>query len=93
MNIERRTSRFITTLLVPLMFIMGCETDEFFISGADHCPSSSGEVNEDPDADDAPTTSSVMEEPLAEMTGEPGPTGRATPLEPTLPGSTPAPER
>jgi hypothetical protein len=92
MNPKRRPCRFIT-LGAILMLLTGCETDEFFISGTDHCPASSGDVDEDPDADDAPTTSSVMEEPLTEMTGEPGPTGRATPLEPTLPGPTPAQER
>ena len=77
-------------LVMLVMPIMGCETDDFTISGGtDDCPSSSG----DAEADAAPTTSSVIEEPLTEMTTRPGAPGRATPLDPTLPGPTPAQER
>ena len=75
---------------VLVMLLAGCETDDFTISGGtDDCPSSSG----DAEADAAPTTSSVIEEPLTEMTTRPGAPGRAPPRDPTLPGPTPAQER
>jgi hypothetical protein len=76
---------------VLVMLLAGCETDDFLISGGtDDCPSSSG----DAETDAAPTTSSVsIEDPPTEMTTRPGAPGRATPLDPTLPGPTPAQER
>jgi hypothetical protein len=73
-----------------LLALAGCETDDFFISdGGDGCPGEST----DSEAEAAPTTSSVMTEPLAEITTGPDTTGPATPPDPTLPGLAPAQER
>jgi hypothetical protein len=68
-------------LLVLVLVLAGCETDDFFITDGDAaCSSESGE----------PTTSSVMPEPLTEIT-----TGLDTtdPKPPSDPGRAPAQER
>ena len=75
--------------LLPLVLVLaGCETDDFFITDGDvACSSESGEPA---DADEQPTTSSVMPEPLTEIT-----TGLDTtdPKPPSDPGRAPAQER
>ena len=79
-----------TRWLLIVLALAGCETDDFFISDAgDGCPSSSG----DTETDEAPTTSAVMAEPLAEISPGPDATGPATPPDPTRPGLAPAQER
>lgn len=78
--------------LLLVLALAGCETDDFFISdGGDHCPSETGET--DGDADEQPTTSSVMPEPLTEITTGLEPTDPTTPPDPRSPGHAPAQER
>lgn len=82
-----------TRQFVLLMFIMlaiGCETDDFIIHGeTDGCSSGGDEVQ----LDEEPTTSAVMEAPLAEISAsQPGHAGPTTPLDSRLPGATPAQE-
>ncbi len=85
-----------TRQLVLLMFVMlfmlaiGCETDDFIIHGeTDSCSSGGDEV----ELDEEPTTSAVMEAPLAEIAvAEPDHVGPTTPLDSRLPGATPAQE-
>lgn len=73
-----------------VLALAGCETDDFFISdGDDHCPSESG----DADGDEQPTTSSVMPEPLTEITTGLEPTDPTTPPDPRSPGRAAAQER
>mgnify|MGYP001231026252 CR=1 FL=1 len=74
-------------LLLLVLVLAGCETDDFFITDGDvACSSESGEPA---DADEQPTTS-VMPEPLTEIT-----TGLDTtdPKPPSDPGRAPAQER
>lgn len=54
------------SLLLPVLVIlaMGCETDDFIIHDTDGCSSTTDDV----ELDEEPTTSSVIEAPLAEMT-------------------------
>ena len=76
-------------LLVLVLVLAGCETDDFFITDGDAaCSSESGEAADA--ADEQPTTSSVMPEPLTEIT-----TGLDTtdPNPPSDPGRAPAQER
>ena len=82
------THRFMLAMLS--IFAMGCETDDFIIHGeTDSCSSGGDEVQ----LDEEPTTSAVMEAPLAEITvSQPGHAGPITPLDSRLPGSTPAQE-
>lgn len=77
-------------LVMLVMLAMGCETDDFIIHGeTDSCSSGSDEV----ELDEEPTTSAVMEAPLAEIAvSEPGQAGPRTPLDSRLPGATPAQE-
>ena len=79
---------FLLTMLVTLT--IGCETDDFIIHGeTDSCSSGSDEV----ELDEEPTTSAVMEAPLAEIAdSQPGQTRPSTPLDSRLPGATPAQE-
>lgn len=81
-----------TRRLLLVLVLAGCETDDFFITDGDAaCSSESGAAAEDTDdADEQPTTSSVMPEPLTEIT-----TGLDTtdPKTPHDPGRAPAQER
>ena len=63
-------------LLLLVLVLAGCETDDFFITDGDAaCSSESGEAADA--ADEQPTTSSVMPEPLTEITTTPHDPGRA----------------